>query len=102
MSKIATEDALTGKFFNAYVSDEEQQRYVDPPARIIEFGGMIENRVRDGLYLVVFFIADGVRTSLVPVEKMFDWHFYEKDAWTTSHAKYLEQTWSYNWAKRPA
>jgi hypothetical protein len=69
MSKIASEDALTGQFF---IHDNE--------ATIAT--GVIVARVRDGVYLVDF---EGAR-RLVPVETMVQqqWAFYtDVQQWTT-------------------
>jgi hypothetical protein len=65
MSKIADQDALTGKF------------YINIPARDI---GVVAARVRDGVYLVHPHFSPSaplaIRT-LATVEHMAEWVFYE-------------------------
>jgi len=61
MSKIASEDALTGKYFVAH----DKTRF-----------GIVDHRVRDGVYLVTY-LNHPVGTKLMLVEQMLEWEFFD-------------------------
>jgi hypothetical protein len=103
-------NALRGKFFHSYVSDEEQQQYINPPTRIMEYHGQVLRQAKNGVYLVRLAnalalvgagIVDFDKQILVPVEKMIGWDFYDsQDDWAAAFNENARRLEGFEWKKK--
>jgi len=80
-------DPLVGKHFYSFAP---QEQHPGAPCPVVESGGQVRSRVRDGVYLVrlVNWLSGQLEKQvLVSLDKMAGWEFYEDpDAWRSWYA----------------